>query len=505
MKDHRTWIRKIAGQWMVTFAIGLAVVGIVLAIRQATSFTERLMVEAQSQAGQVAERVRDQFQREITYGLWSTVGQVRRLESGSPLQLGEEFPQWLDGLYVWRNRKLAVVRADSSMDAAIHHVLNSRLPGLPPLQPGQRIVPQLITEEIDGHEVAFATMAVGRSQPFVVAARVQTEKLPDALVVPLLSPYPGLELADAGLDYTTWTQKLYTPMHDRVIKPTRGFVLEQRRAVLTQTVTYLGLTVLSLATLLAAMWIFKRTVREDMALAEMKANFVADVSHELKTPLALIHMYGETLQSGRISSEQKRQEYYAVITRESTRLNHLINNLLDFSGIDAGRRNYDMQRCDLVALVRQTYDDYRAQLDKQGFEHRFSAETQLPEVDADADAITQVIINLITNSIKYSENQRDLTIELTHDTLRGRRGVLVSVHDRGIGIRPEDRSRIFDGFFRAADQRVRGQRGAGLGLALAKNIIEAHHGHLEVESRLVKGSTFRIFLPAADQQQPITV
>jgi signal transduction histidine kinase len=123
----------------------------------------------------------------------------------------------------------------------------------------------------------------------------------------------------------------------------------------------------------------------------------------------------------------------------------------------------------------------------------------LPPVDADGDAIAQILVNLIHNAIKYSADERYVGIDVAADVRRGRRGVLISVHDRGIGIRPEDRAHLTDSFFRASDDRVRQRGGTGLGLALVKHIVEAHHGSLDVESRLVKGSTFRVFLPASSR------
>ncbi len=281
------------------------------------------------------------------------------------------------------------------------------------------------------------------------------------------------------------------------LQPDKAFVEEQRRTVVVLMLVYGGLTAAALATLLIVMWLLLRLVRRERALSELKANFVADVSHELKTPLALIRLFAETLQSGRVPSDEKRNEYYSVILRESTRLTNLINNILDFSRIDAGRKEYVLQPTDVADVVRETYDAYRPQLDHEGFEQHLTIGDPLPRVDADRDAISQVLVNLINNAIKYSRNERYLAIEVSADTRRGRRGVLLSVHDRGIGIRPEDRAHLTEGFFRAGDSRVREQGGTGLGLALVKNIVDAHHGSLDIETRLVKGSTFRVFLPAS--------
>jgi two-component system phosphate regulon sensor histidine kinase PhoR len=226
------------------------------------------------------------------------------------------------------------------------------------------------------------------------------------------------------------------------------------------------------------------------------------VSHELKTPLALIRMFGETLRDNRVKSPEKAKEYHEIITRESTRLTHLINNILDFSRIEAGRKDYRKDPVDVGRVVRETYELYRHELDRAGFEHRCVIGDGLPEVLGDADAIGQVVLNLISNAIKYSAEEKHLVVEVGPETRRGKHGVLILVQDRGIGIRPEDRARLFDGFFRAADIQVRKRRGTGLGLALCKYIVEAHQGYIDVESRLVRGSTFRIFLPRQPTPTP---
>jgi len=246
-----------------------------------------------------------------------------------------------------------------------------------------------------------------------------------------------------------------------------------------------------------AMRLLMRVVRREVALAELKSNFVADVSHELKTPLAMIKLFAETLQSGRVADDEKRREYYGIISRESTRLTTLINNILDFARIEAGRRQYTLQPTDLAAVVRETYETYREELDRHQFEHSLHVASPLPTVQADRDAVTQILINLMSNAIKYSADERVLSIDLKPDTIRGRRGVQITVEDCGIGIRPEDRARVFEGFFRAADGRVLRQGGTGLGLTLVKHIVEAHGGTLEIEPRLVKGTAFRIFLPSS--------
>lgn len=326
---------------------------------------------------------------------------------------------------------------------------------------------------------------------------VTVEAMVERYVAPLLPSDHTLQVWRGAATGEEWSLPLLGPLSGWVITPTPQFIEEQRRTIWTQSGASMGVTILALITLVLAMWFMMRLVQREISLAQLKSNFVADVSHELKTPLALIRMYAETLQSGRITGDEKRHEYYAVIARESTRLTNLINDILDFARIEAGGKEYVLQPTDAGRVVRETYEAYRPQLEHHGFEHRLDIAPGLPRIDADADALSQILVNLIQNAIKYSADDKFLGIEVAGDVRRGRSGVLISLHDRGIGVRPEDRARLTDGFFRSEDSRVRQQGGTGLGLALVKRIIEAHHGTLDIESRLVKGSTFRVFLPAS--------
>ncbi len=509
--DRSLWSRgltwRIAALWMVVLALGLALVGIILALQQARSLSVRLMAPAEAYARGIADRALKQFEREVSAGLFAVTEHLTTAAE-RPWKRPSSLPTWFDGLFVWTGSRLDIIAPPSAELDGLLGVVETRLAAklATPHEPARQQV-EVLYDSIGSTPVVLACLestdaSGGR---FLVAARVDLARLRSDLVEPFLSTDSGLELVRSrpGRRYMPWSQRLFSAMRFWEIQPTQAFIREQERAVVGQTLVHLGITVLSLATLLIAMWVLVRVVRRETALAEMKANFVADVSHELKTPLALIRLFGETLHSGRVASEAKRQEYYEIITRESTRLTNLINNILDFARIEAGRKEYNLQATNVADVVRETYDAYRVQLEHDGFEHHLTMAASLPQVDADADAIAQAVINLINNAIKYCGDERYLAIDVTEDTRRGRRGVLISVHDRGIGIRPEDRAHLFDGFFRAGDVRVRAQGGAGLGLALVKHIVDAHHGSLDVESRLVKGCTFRIFLPASERRPPL--
>jgi signal transduction histidine kinase len=416
-------------------------------------------------------------------------------------------PNWIDGLFVWENGQTRALAdfgpriAEEQLRDEIDDFANSLTTAASRHErPESRIV------QMDGKAMAMLgrlTRCPGTPQrPVVAVGLAAISDLPQRLAEPFLAPDSGLELAPLSQVVQPWAQSLPWPLHEWVVQPTGTFLSAQRAGILRHTLTYVGLTVLALGTLLAAMWMLFRVAQREVTLAELKSNFVADVSHELKTPLAMIQLFAETLQSGRVADEEKKSQYYGIIARESTRLSHLINNILDFSRIEAGRKEYSFQSTNVGEVVQQTYETYRAELDRLGFEHHVTLASNLPRVDADRGAITQVLVNLISNVMKYSAEDRFLAIHVERDTRRGRRGVLVSLEDRGIGIRPEDRARIFEGFFRSTDGRVQRQGGTGLGLALVKQIVDAHSGSIDVESRLVKGTAFRVFLPAAENASP---
>ncbi len=491
-----------AGLWMVVGAVALAILGMGLALRQARSLSILLMQHASQRAGDIAGEARKQLHDRLSASLRS-VGDELRARPGAPWHRPTDWPAWIDGVYTWDGATLNVLSPSSRVASDVAALVESHLPPRP-IEPPEGHRPDqanLVCDQVGGKSIAVAyTWAQdAQDRPIVIVGAIQPQQLRTDLVDPLFNAHDGLELVGVDQALGPWKQPRYAVTRLWVVQPSASFVREQRFSVMGQTLAFVGLTLFALVALLVAMWFVVRVARRDMALAELKSNFVADVSHELKTPLAVIQLFIETLQSGRATSEEKRREYFEIITRESTRLTHMINNILDFARIDAGRKEYALQPTDVGEIVRQTYDAYCAHLDHNGFEHSLSIKEDLPWVDADRDAIAQVLINLITNAIKYSEEERYLGVDVRPDTRRGRRGVLISVQDRGIGIRPEDRPHLADGFFRAADGRVREKGGVGLGLALVKHIVEIHNGSLAVESRLVKGSTFRVFLPASAQ------
>ena len=234
--------------------------------------------------------------------------------------------------------------------------------------------------------------------------------------------------------------------------------------------------------------LFRDTNRE-MHTARLRAEFVANVSHELRTPLTAIRMNAETLQAQRYHSEDKRDELLGRLVRESQRLSHLVDNILDFSRIESGRKTYAFRSCTLTALVGTALESYEAILQQQHIALTTTLPDDLPPLNADPEAIIAAISNLVGNGIKYSTTTKALNVEVRQQGAEQ----WVEVADRGIGVPPAERQRIFDKFYRAAN--AGDSAGTGVGLALVKSIAEAHQGRIEMEDRLGGGTIFRLILP----------
>jgi signal transduction histidine kinase len=234
-----------------------------------------------------------------------------------------------------------------------------------------------------------------------------------------------------------------------------------------------------------------RNVSRELALAKLKSDFVSNVSHELRTPLALIRLYAETLELGRISNPAKHQEYYEIIRKESERLTSLINNILDFSRIEAGKKEYSFRETDVADLVRSTLESYRFEIEQNGFHFEQKIASNVPPLQVDREAIARSLLNLVNNAVKYSANEKYLGVHLYH-----RDGLVnLEVVDHGIGIPPKEQPKIFEKFYRVGDPLVHNTKGSGLGLSLVRHIVEAHGGEVRVESAPGRGSKFIITLP----------
>jgi signal transduction histidine kinase len=237
--------------------------------------------------------------------------------------------------------------------------------------------------------------------------------------------------------------------------------------------------------------------RRSEELSELKSYFISSVSHELRTPLTSIRMFAEMLRSNALSSPRQKREYLEIIEGESDRLSRLIGNILDFAKIERGVKEYSFGEVRIEQIVKRSELAMRYQFLQHGGKLRTRVERNLPTLGADGDALEEALLNLLSNSLKYSLKRKevDLTVAKRKDQIE------ITIADKGIGIPESEMPNIFDRFYRVRDSRTRQVGGAGLGLALVKHIVEAHHGTISVRSIVGTGSTFVIQLPINKQHR----
>lgn len=244
--------------------------------------------------------------------------------------------------------------------------------------------------------------------------------------------------------------------------------------------------------LIIAVVLAYRSIKREVQLAQNKSDFVSNVSHEIRTPLALISMFAETLLMDRVKSEEKKHEYYTIITKETQRLSGIVNKILNFSQTEAGKKNLHIAPLDLSAQVEEVLNTYDFHLKNKGFVYT----RELPGgilVQADKEALTETMINLIDNAIKYSPDHKELNINTGIDKAMG----WVAIQDQGIGISKSDQKHIFDKFYRVSSGDLAKSPGTGLGLSLVKQLVEKQQGKISVKSEQGRGTTFTIYFPLA--------
>jgi signal transduction histidine kinase len=234
-----------------------------------------------------------------------------------------------------------------------------------------------------------------------------------------------------------------------------------------------------------------RDMKRDIAVSNLRSQFVSSVSHELKTPLTAIRMFAETLRMRPEGDPAARAEYLDTIVNESERLSRLVDNVLDFSKIEQGRKLYHFQPTSITSVIDSVVRAARYPLGQAGIELRVAAEDALPPVAADSDALQQAVLNLLTNAMKYSAGRRQIDLDVRRDL----DAVVIAVRDYGVGISAEHRQRIFERFYRVPSLENQRVPGAGLGLTLVAHIAKAHGGEVLVDSQPGAGSLFSLRLP----------
>ncbi|MFO0605405.1 MAG: HAMP domain-containing sensor histidine kinase [Polyangiales bacterium] len=299
-----------------------------------------------------------------------------------------------------------------------------------------------------------------------------------------------------GRSLTTATEFLVSARFPTTLYKWRLTVIPQAATALeagarSRRLIEAGYVSLSLLVIVAGVFFFAFAAREQERLNQLKSDFIATVSHELKTPLALIRMFGEMLATERVPTPEKRQQYLDIIVRESERLTALIENVLDFARLERGRIAFDFAPGDLGGVVFRGVEMFRYRLVKERPNLVTDLAADLPRMRLDERALQLLLFNLLDNAVKYAPDSEHVFVRVRQE----RRGVVLEVEDQGPGIDPEDARRIFERFYRGRTAQSSGARGSGIGLALVKHIARAHGGDVSVHPAPLRGSLFRVTLP----------
>lgn len=289
------------------------------------------------------------------------------------------------------------------------------------------------------------------------------------------------------------SDKLFRGLQFGISSPELG----SRTSTYTYTQSTLLLALFAAATAILGLVLTWRATRREMKVAQVKSDFLANISHELKTPLTAIRAFGDLLDSGRATRPERIREYGGIIKMESDRLTALINNILEMSRIERGARKYRMERADLRDTVTETVDIFRHSPEAAGFDIKVTSPISPVTTAFDKGAIRQALINLLSNAAKYSgsNNDRRIVVELRTEG----HNAVIEVRDFGIGIADEDKLSIFLPFHRSMNDEIQAKGGTGLGLAIVREFARGHGGEITLESSLGEGSVFKLHLPMIEE------
>ncbi|WP_170864429.1 sensor histidine kinase [Fodinibius roseus] len=264
--------------------------------------------------------------------------------------------------------------------------------------------------------------------------------------------------------------------------------IEASNSSLLKNLIVLGAAVLLLLGSLVFMFM---SAQKERALAERQAGFLANVTHELKTPLAVMQAAGENLSDGRVKDQTRLKNYGTHIYNEAVRLRRMIEKLLDVAKADAGQSLIEPQPVNLDQLVQSYIDEQKSYIKSRGFALDVAIENDIPKAMVDIDSFETILGNLVENALKYSNEERYLGVSLEADD----DNITLKVEDHGVGMPKKVISHIFDKFYRAEDTLTAQTKGHGLGLSIVKSLVELNGGSIRVSSEVGKGSIFTVTFP----------
>jgi len=237
-----------------------------------------------------------------------------------------------------------------------------------------------------------------------------------------------------------------------------------------------------------------RIVNHEMEILKIKSDFVSSVSHEFKTPLTSMKSLTERIEKGKVIQPAKMKQYIAIISRDIDKLIRLVSNILNFSQIEAGKKVYKLGKTDITTWIKMAITTYKKESIDSELNIHIQIENDIPAIHIDKDAMEQAIFNLLDNAVKFSpgDKKAEVTLERNHNS------VIIKIKDRGLGIEDDEKDKIFEKFYRGNRSVKYSIKGTGLGLALVKYIVEAHNGHIDVESERGWNTVFTITLPISD-------
>lgn len=238
--------------------------------------------------------------------------------------------------------------------------------------------------------------------------------------------------------------------------------------------------------------VFSQRSRE---LAEQQMLFVAGVSHELRTPITVIRSAAENLTEGVVQTEERKKQYASLMLREGRRLSDMVDQIMEFSGIQTGKRVYHFTQVNLDELFDSVKEESRHLLEEKGMHLEYSINTKQKNIYADPDALFLCISNLINNAIKFSGNSKKVLLKVDDESFRGKSALKIQVQDFGMGIPEKEQASVFKPFFRGAKPVNDQVKGNGIGLSLVQKVVDAHRGEITLKSKEEQGSTFSVVLP----------
>ena len=263
--------------------------------------------------------------------------------------------------------------------------------------------------------------------------------------------------------------------------------LEERKNRLT---SYMAVIIFSALFVLGGSFFTLNALSREWRLTELKSEFVSSLSHDLRRPLTSIRMFSEMLKNNSVPSEEKKREYYNIISGESEQLTNMANNILDFSRIERGRKRYEFKDEDITAIIRATIERFKSYMAHESCKVSLNMDPDIPPIKIDADSIAQAVTNLLTNAFNYSPFDKEIMVNVVK-----RPGeVAIEVIDNGMGIPRSEQKKIFRRFYRV-ESKDTNVEGSGLGLTLVKYAAEAHGGRVVVESKEGRGAKFSLILP----------